>query len=130
MGCFVLDQRRRCDENRGRAEARWCPAVRDSEIRYAFFINCGRNWVESESFVAKQRNSTEGFTHYCGHLRSSGAFTVWRITATKRMVAKLKAIKVELQRRKHHRTSEVGEWLRKVIIPSATTELGRRLDLV
>jgi RNA-directed DNA polymerase len=57
-----------------------------------------------------------GFTHHCGHLRSSGAFTVWRITATKRMVAKLKAIKAELQRRKHHRTSEVGEWLRKVIV--------------
>jgi group II intron reverse transcriptase/maturase len=57
-----------------------------------------------------------GFTHYCGHLRSSGAFTAWRITATKRMAANLKAIKAELQRRKHHRTSEVGEWLRKVVL--------------
>jgi RNA-directed DNA polymerase len=32
-----------------------------------------------------------GFTHYGGHLRSSGAFNVWRITATKR---------------KHHRIAE------------------------
>ena len=55
-----------------------------------------------------------GFTHFCGNLTSSGAFNVWRITAKKRMVAKLKAIKAELQPRKHHRTSEVGAWLRKV----------------
>jgi group II intron reverse transcriptase/maturase len=57
-----------------------------------------------------------GFTHYCGQRRSSGAFIVWRITAKKRMVAKLKAIKAELQRRKHDRTSEVGAWLRKVVL--------------
>src|SRR5499425_1089007 len=52
-----------------------------------------------------------GFTHYCGQRKSNGAFIVWRITAKKRMVAKLKAIKAELQRRKHHRTTEVGAWL-------------------
>jgi group II intron reverse transcriptase/maturase len=57
-----------------------------------------------------------GFTHFCGQLTSSGAFNVWRVTAKKRMVAKLKAVKVELQRRKHHRTSEVGAWLRKVVL--------------
>jgi RNA-directed DNA polymerase len=33
-----------------------------------------------------------GFTHYCGKLRSNGAFIVWRKTAKKRMVAKLHAI--------------------------------------
>jgi hypothetical protein len=27
-----------------------------------------------------------------------------------------KAIKAELQRRKHHRTTEVGAWLRKVVL--------------
>src|ERR1700685_2977691 len=57
-----------------------------------------------------------GSTDYRGQLRSSGAFTVWRIAVTKRMAAKLKAIKAELRRRKHHRTSEVGEWLRKVVL--------------
>jgi RNA-directed DNA polymerase len=56
-----------------------------------------------------------GFTHYCGNLTSSGAFNVSRMTAKKRMVAKLKAIKAELQYRKHHRTSEVGAWLRRVV---------------
>src|ERR1700726_1688495 len=57
-----------------------------------------------------------GFTHFCGQLNSRRAFIVWRITAKKRMVAKLKAIKAELQRRKHHRTTEVGAWLRKVVL--------------
>src|SRR5260370_31963261 len=32
------------------------------------------------------------------------------------MGAKLKAIKAELQSRKHHRTAEVGAWLRKVVL--------------
>ena len=32
------------------------------------------------------------------------------------MVAKRKAIKAELQRRKHHRTTEVGAWLRKAVL--------------
>jgi hypothetical protein len=57
-----------------------------------------------------------GFTHYCGQRNSNGAFIVWRITAKRRMAAKLKAIKAELQRRRHHRTTEVGAWLRKVVL--------------
>ena len=73
-----------------------------------------------------------GFTHFCGRLMSSGAFNVWRITAKKRMVAKLDVIKAELRARKHHRTSEVGAWLRKVIqgyyqyhaVPGNTGQLG------
>ena len=77
--------------------------------RFAFRDRERRGKGKPETFVFL------GFTHHCGHLRRSGAFTVWRITATKRMVAKLKAIKAELQRRKHHRTREVGEWLRKVV---------------
>jgi group II intron reverse transcriptase/maturase len=72
-----------------------------------------------------------GFTHYCGKRHKSGTFTVWRITAKKRMVAKLKAIKVELQRRMHERMAEVGAWLRKVVlgyyqyhaVPGNTTQL-------
>jgi group II intron reverse transcriptase/maturase len=56
-----------------------------------------------------------GFTHFCGHL-TTGPFIVWRITTKKRMVAKLKAIKAELQRRRHHRTTAVGLWLRKVVL--------------
>ena len=72
-----------------------------------------------------------GFTHFCGQRISDGAFIVWRITAKKRMVAKLKAIKAELQRRKHDRTASVGAWLRTVVlgyyqyhaVPGNTTQL-------
>jgi RNA-directed DNA polymerase len=56
-----------------------------------------------------------GFTHYCGRRRSNGSFTVWRQTANKRMVAKLQAIKAELRRRMHEPSSQVGEWLQKVV---------------
>ena len=56
-----------------------------------------------------------GFTHFCGQRHKTETFTVWRITAKKRMVAKLKAIKAELRRRKHDRTSQVGVWLRSVV---------------
>jgi hypothetical protein len=66
-----------------------------------------------------------------GQRHKSGTFTVGRITAKKRMVAKLKAIKVELRRRKHDRMAEVGAWLRKVVlgyyqyhaVPGNTTQL-------
>ena len=56
-----------------------------------------------------------GFTHYCGKRRSDGSFIVWRKTAKKRMVAKLRAVKAELIRRKHDPSAQVGEWLRKVV---------------
>jgi RNA-directed DNA polymerase len=57
-----------------------------------------------------------GFTHYCGKLRSTGAFTVWRETAKKRMAAKLQAIKSELSRRRHEPPASAGEWLHKVVL--------------
>jgi RNA-directed DNA polymerase len=44
-----------------------------------------------------------GFTHYCGKRRKDGAFTVWRTTAKKRMMAKLLAIKAELNRHRLRR---------------------------
>jgi group II intron reverse transcriptase/maturase len=56
-----------------------------------------------------------GFTHFCGRRHKTDTFTVWRITAKQRMVAKLKVIKAELHRRMHDRPSDVGAWLRKVV---------------
>ena len=47
-------------------------------------------------------------------LRKDGAFIVWRETAKKRLVAKLKAIKLELKHRRHEPTASVGAWLQKV----------------
>ena len=56
-----------------------------------------------------------GFTHMCGKFRKNGAFTVRRQTSAKKMRAKLKAIKEQLQRRRHEPTVIVGAWLRSVV---------------
>ena len=56
-----------------------------------------------------------GFIHFCGK-RRNGAFIVWRVTAKKRMVAKLRAIKAELRRRMHEPVASAGEWLRSVTL--------------
>ena len=73
-----------------------------------------------------------GFTHYCGKRRGGGSFIVWRTTAKKRLVAKLRAIKAELVRRKHEPSAQVGEWLKKVVqgyyqyhaVPGNMSQLG------
>jgi len=57
-----------------------------------------------------------GFTHYCGERWSDKAFIVWRKTAKKRMVAKLRALKAELRRRMHQPVALVGEWLQKAVM--------------
>ena len=56
-----------------------------------------------------------GFAHYCGKRKGNGAFIVWRETAKKRMVAKLRDIKTELRCRKHEPVASVGAWLQKVV---------------
>ena len=55
-----------------------------------------------------------GFTHYCGR-NSKGHFVVWRRTATKRMRARLLAIKLELRRKMHEPVAQVGAWLKRVV---------------
>jgi RNA-directed DNA polymerase len=112
-------------QNRADAE-RFLSEFRDRLVRFGLELHPDKTrLIEFGRFAVrnrKQRGAGKpetftflGFTHFCGNLTSSGAFNVWRITAKKRMVAKLKAIKAELQPRKHHRTSEVGAWLRKVV---------------
>jgi len=56
-----------------------------------------------------------GFTHICGKTRK-GDYTVKRQTMRKRLRAKLKAIKMELRRRRHDPVPEQGKWLRSVIV--------------
>ena len=54
-----------------------------------------------------------GFTHQCG-TSPRGLFVVWRQTANKRIVAKLKQIKQTLRRRMHEPMDQIGAWLRSV----------------
>jgi group II intron reverse transcriptase/maturase len=54
-----------------------------------------------------------GFTHQCGTSRR-GHFEIWRRTANKRMVAKLKQIKQTLRCRMHEPLDQIGAWLQSV----------------
>jgi RNA-directed DNA polymerase len=55
-----------------------------------------------------------GFTHICARERS-GRFTLRRVTDPKRMRAKLRLVKEELARRRHHPIPEQGQWLASVV---------------
>lgn len=55
-----------------------------------------------------------GFTHCCGKGRQ-GTFRVLRLTMAKRLRAKLKEIKLELQHRTHEGIAAVGGWLASVV---------------
>ena len=52
-----------------------------------------------------------GFTHFCSRTHKNGLFIVGRKTIKKRMVAKLRALKVELRKRMHDFIAATGEWL-------------------
>jgi len=55
-----------------------------------------------------------GFTHICGQTRS-GRFWLRRITVSKRMRAKLRAVNIELKRRRHLPIPVQGKWLGSVV---------------
>ena len=56
-----------------------------------------------------------GFTHICAKTRKSGRFKLKRITDSKRMRAKLLAVKGEMARRMHQPIPEQGRWLARVL---------------
>jgi len=56
-----------------------------------------------------------GFTHMCGTSHKAGYFVVLRKTIGKRMAAKLKEIKAELQRRMHESIEVTLKWLQSVV---------------
>src|ERR1019366_8127187 len=56
-----------------------------------------------------------GFTHICGTNHQTGNFTVRRKTMGKRLAAKLKEVRAQLQRRMHAGLPQTREWLRQVV---------------
>jgi RNA-directed DNA polymerase len=81
--------------------------------------------IEFGRFAAERRNvrgegrpetfNFLGFTHICGTRRTTGTFTIIRITISKRMAAKLKHIDAELRRRMHDPLAETVKWLQSVM---------------
>lgn len=57
-----------------------------------------------------------GFTHICAKTRIRGWFHVWRKTVKKRLRAALKRIKTAIRERMHDPISEVGAWLKRVVL--------------
>jgi RNA-directed DNA polymerase len=55
-----------------------------------------------------------GFTHICAK-NGNGKFVVWRQTIRRRMQAKLREVKIELQRRMHQSVEAQGAWLGSVL---------------
>ena len=55
-----------------------------------------------------------GFTHCCARTKN-GRFMLKRITIAKRMRTKLREVKDELRRRRHHAIPEQGRWLGSVL---------------
>lgn len=55
-----------------------------------------------------------GLTHICGRSRA-GRFLLRRHTERRRLTAKLREVKTELQRRRHFPIPEQGRWLRAVV---------------
>jgi RNA-directed DNA polymerase len=80
--------------------------------------------IEFGRFAARDRRSRGlgrpetfpflGFTHICAKDRR-GRFLLKRITIKKRMRAKLREVKEELRRRRHHPIPEQGQWLGSVV---------------
>src|SRR4051794_22325040 len=113
-------------ENRADAE-RFREAFQERLAKFSLEINAEKTrLIEFGRFAAQDRQQRGegkpetftflGFTHYCGKRRGNGAFIVWRKTAKKRMVAKLKAIKAELRNRRHEPVASTGAWLQKVVV--------------
>ena len=95
-------------ENRAEAE-RFLEEFRERLAKFGLELHPEKTrLIEFGRFAARNRKRRGegkpetftflGFTHYCGKRRSDGSFIVWRKTARKRMVAKLRAIKAGVDR--------------------------------
>jgi group II intron reverse transcriptase/maturase len=114
-------------ENRAEAE-HFLKAFRERLAKFGLELNAEKTrLIEFGRFAARDRKKRGegkpetftflGFTHYCGTLRKNpAAFAVWRKTAKKRMVVKLRSIKAELRYRMHEPVALVGEWLKRVVV--------------
>jgi group II intron reverse transcriptase/maturase len=112
-------------EHREDAERFWCE-LRDRLATFGLELNAEKTrLIEFGRHAARDRAARGlgkpetfqflGFTHICAKTRKSGRFKLKRITDSKRMRAKLHAIKGEMWKRMHHPVPEQGRWLARVL---------------
>jgi RNA-directed DNA polymerase len=112
-------------EHRHQAE-RFLAELRERFAKFGLELHDGKTRIVEFGRFAEQnrRNRGDGkpetfnflgFTHSCGKTRK-GHFTVLRQTMRQRWQAKLRALKGELQRRRHTPVREQGAYLRSVLL--------------
>jgi group II intron reverse transcriptase/maturase len=112
-------------EHREDAERFWAD-LRDRLAKFGLELNAektrliefGRNAARDRKARGLGKPETFqflGFTHVCGTTRMSGRFKLKRITDSKRVRAKLLAVKREMARRMHRPIPEQGRWLARVL---------------
>ena len=99
---------------------RW-PEHQVLELAPAYWAGtCAREDVQAKLAANVYRAATPdtfnflGFTHICAKTMA-GKFLVTRRTMQKRMREKLRAVKTELQRRRHQPIPAQGQWLGSVV---------------
>jgi group II intron reverse transcriptase/maturase len=112
-------------EHREDAERFWAD-LRDRLAKFGLELNAEKTrLIEFGRHAARHRKARGlgkpdtfqflGFTHVCGTTRKSGRFKLKRITDSKRVRAKLLAVKREMARRMHQPIPEQGRWLARVL---------------
>jgi RNA-directed DNA polymerase len=111
-------------EHREDAERFWAD-LRDRLAKFSLELNAEKTrLIEFGRYAAERRKARGlgkpetfqflGFTHACGQSRK-GRFKLKRITDSKRMRAKLNALKGKIKRRMHLPIPEQGRWLASVL---------------
>ena len=111
-------------EHRDDAERFWAD-LRDRLAKFSLELNAEKTrLIEFGRFAAERRKARGlgkpetfrflGFTHVCGKTRK-GRFKLKRTTDSKRMRAKLNALKGKIERRRHLPIPEQGRWLASVL---------------
>jgi RNA-directed DNA polymerase len=112
-------------EYREDAERFWAE-LRDRLAKFGLELNAEKTrLIEFGRFAAQNRAARGlgkpetfrflGFTHVCAKTRRSGRFKLKRITDSKRVPAKLRALKGEMAKRRHLPIPEQGRWLASVL---------------
>ncbi|MCA1695765.1 MAG: group II intron reverse transcriptase/maturase [Actinobacteria bacterium] len=111
-------------EHREDAERFWTD-LRDRLAKFGLELNAEKTrLIEFGRYAAERRKARGlgkpetfrflGFTHACGKTRK-GRFKLKRITDSKRMRAKLNALKGKIEQRQHQPIPEQGRWLASVL---------------
>jgi group II intron reverse transcriptase/maturase len=111
-------------EHREDAERFWAD-LRDRLAQFGLELNAEKTrLIEFGRFAARNRKARGlgrpetfrflGFTHACAKTKK-GRFKLKRMTDSKRLQAKLRALKDELMRRRHQPIPEQGRWLASVL---------------